>query len=785
MGRAGRVGRPGAYRRDGRGRPLTEVPWSSDLSTQLAQQRRDRSDEADRLLRQLFMETTGSSESGGLALVAIGGYGRRELSPFSDLDVVLLHDPAVSPVRVEEVANGIWYPLWERRVALDHAVRSTPQMRARADDDYRAAMGMLDARSVAGDEDLVTALRADVLRAWRRRARERVAEVRAARAARIGRAGWLAHDAMPDLKESGGGLRDSVTLRALLATWLVDLPRKDAERLRARLLDVRDTVHEAAGRRTDKLIPELVPELAERWSLAPTDFDVGVRDVGRRIAHLAAVTWHRLDESLERDRHRRVGRRGPRIETEAPGVGVLDREVVITRDADPRTDPEVMLRFAATAARRRLPMNAAAVQRLVQDLGELPEPWPETTRRWFVELLSAGRGAVEVWEELDLAGLIDRLLPEWSGIRLRGSSSPVHRFTIDRHSLEACVQADALSRDVARPDLLAVAALLHDIGKGRRGDHSEVGAVLVRNILRRWGFPDDEVDVVSRLVRWHLLLPTVATGRDIEDPLTAANVAEIVRSSSFLDLLAALTACDAMATSDQAWSGWRRGLVLGLVEKVRSVLAGTDDERPGYEGWPPDRPMPELSGVTEQTVRVATENHHDGSLVTIVSGDRPGLLADLAGALSTAGLSIRSARIVTEANVAVTLWEVSRPDLDAQVLQQRVRRVLDGAVDLAARLTAVEDHPRVGVLDAMEQTATLIEVRALDRRGLMWTVARTITDAGHLIRSAHTSTYGDEARDVFYVVDADGAPLAPATASGLCDAITAALTAGPSARRGD
>ncbi|RLV56942.1 [protein-PII] uridylyltransferase [Aeromicrobium phragmitis] len=776
MGRPGRLGRAGPHRRDGRGSSLTELLGSSDLSTRLAQQRRDRSDEADRLLRQLFVEATGSADTGGLAIVAIGGYGRQELSPFSDLDVVLLHDPAAAPSYVADAANAIWYPLWDRRIDLDHAVRSTREMLARAEEDHRAAMGMLDARSVAGDPTLVRRVRADALARWRRRARERVTEVRSARAARIERAGWLAHDAVPDLKESGGGLRDSVTLRALLATWLVDLPRAEAELLRTRLLDVRDTVHEVAGRRTDKLIPELVPELAHRWSLTPTEFDVGVRDLGRRTAHLAAVTWHRLDESLERDRHRRIGRRGPRIESQAPGVGVLDREVVVTRDADPHEDPEVLLRFAATAARLRLPMNAAAVARLARDLGPLPEPWPETTRRWFVELLSAGRGAVEVWEELDIAGLVDRFLPEWSDIRLRGSSSPVHRFTIDRHSLEACVQADELNRQVARPDLLAVAALLHDIGKGRPGDHSEVGAAMAEHIVRRWGFSADEADVVSRLVRWHLLLPTVATGRDIEDPRTAANVAEIVQSSSFLDLLAALTACDAMATSEQAWSGWRRGLVLGLVEKVRSVLAGTDDDRAQYEGWPPERPLPDLTGVTGGTIRVSSENHHDGSLVTIVSVDRPGLLADLAGALATAGLSIRSARIVTVDDVAVTLWEVSRPDLDPHVLHQRIRRVLDGTVDLAARLFAVDDQPRVSVLDVMEQTATLIEVRALDRRGLMWTVARTIADGGHQIRSAHTSTYGDEARDVFYVVDAHGFPLSADAAGELCAAVHTALT---------
>ncbi|WP_201792267.1 hypothetical protein, partial [Bacillus pumilus] len=166
---------------------------------------------------------------------------------------------------------------------------------------------------------------------WRREACRRIGEVRTARNERIERFGWLAHAAVPDLKESGGGLRDSVTLRALLATWLVDLPRDEAESLREQLLDVRDTLHEVAGRRSDRLLPELVPEIAERWSLDPVDLDVRVRDVGRRIAHLASVSWRRMDATVGRDPHRRVGARGPDIEPAAPGVGILAGEVAVTR----------------------------------------------------------------------------------------------------------------------------------------------------------------------------------------------------------------------------------------------------------------------------------------------------------------------------------------------------------------------------------------------------------------------------------------------------------------------
>lgn len=757
--------------------------WGVVKHPELAQQRRDRAEEADRLLRQFFSTAVGyGTAAPGMALVAVGGYGRAELSPHSDLDVVLVHDPAVPADRVESVANAIWYPMWDLKLPLDHSVRSTVQMREMAAKDHRAAMGMLDARPVAGDSGLVLALRSEVLADWRRDARTRLQEVRELRNSRIERSGAVAHSAIPDLKESAGGLRDSISLRAMVATWLIDVPHAEAETLRTALLDVRDALHLEAGRRTDKLSPELLVGVAERLDVAPIDLDLHVRDVGRRIEHLTTRAWRAVDDVLGRP-GRRPQRRpgGPLIELVSPGVGVLDREVVITREADPRADPEVVLRAAATAAQRGLPINQASLDRLSSELGPVAEPWRPTAHRLLNEFLGSGRRMIDVWEQLDFAGIIDAVLPEWAGIRLRGSSSPVHRFTVDRHSLEACANADELNRSVARPDLLAVAALLHDVGKGRPGDHSQVGEPMVVDIVLRWGFSEQDAEIVGRLVRWHLLLPTIATNRDIEDPHTAANVAEIVETTDFLDLLEALTACDALATGPSAWTGWRRGLIEGLSAKVRAHLSGVEPTGPitGYEGWPAHVPIPPAGEFGPADFTLQVEPHQDGSLLTIVSANRPGVLADLAGALSLAGLQIRSARMVTVGDATASLWEVTRPGVDAKVLTERIRPALAGDVDLAARLTYSlsrdEYEPRVTVLDAMEQTATLLEVRTLDRRALMWTVCHTIAVGGYNIRSAHLNTYGDEARDVFYITDGEGLALYDAEAALLRDRVHAAL----------
>ncbi|MDR7087442.1 [protein-PII] uridylyltransferase [Aeromicrobium panaciterrae] len=748
---------------------------------ELAQRRRDRALEADETLRELFAKATADGGGSGIVLVAVGGYGRSELSPFSDLDVVLLHEPGLDEDHVRAVAEAIWYPLWNDNVALDHSVRDTVQMREAAATDHRAAMGMLDARAVAGDSELVTALRSEVLADWRREARTRVQEVREARLARIERSGWLAHSAVPDLKESGGGLRDSVILRALVATWLIDVPHEESESLRNSLLDVRDALHEVSGRRVERLDAELIPEVARLLDMNPEELDLHTRQLGRRIAHLCSLAWRRIDRAVAPTRKPKISATGPVVTRLAEGVGLLDGEVIVMQRADPAIDPELALRAAAVAARDGHPLSAGSAARLAATMGEMHDPWPKSSTRLMVDLLTAGPGLIPVWDELDFAGVIDRLLPEWGPVRLRGSSSPVHSFTVDRHSLETCVFASEVQRDVARPDLLAVAALLHDIGKGVDGDHSVEGEPMAVAIATRWGFDAEDAATIGRLVRWHLLLPTIATRRDIEDPSTAANVAEVVESADFLELLAALSASDAQATGSAAWTTWRRGLIEGLVSKTQAQLddAVASPDPQAYEGWPAQVPIPEHGTTGPADFTLEVEAHKDGSLLTVVTSDRHGLMADLAGAIALAGLEVRSARTVTLGDAAASLWEVSREDVDASRLSERIRPALAGEIDLAARLELKPADDAVGsrirILDRLSETATLLEVRAHDRRGLVWTVCHEIASSGLSIRSAHMSTYGTEVRDVFYVVDADGNRLDDATAADLRDRVEAAL----------
>ncbi|MDF3150188.1 HD domain-containing protein, partial [Streptomyces sp. T21Q-yed] len=210
----------------------------------------------------------------------------------------------------------------------------------------------------------------------------------------------------------------------------------------------------------------------------------------------------------------------------------------------------------------------------------LPTPWPAEAREQLVTLLGSGRPTVEVWEALEAEGLITRFLPDWERVRCRPQRNAVHIWTVDRHLIETAVRASEFTRRVHRPDLLLVAALLHDIGKGWPGDHSVAGEIIVKDVAARIGFDRDDVAVLSTLVRHHLLLVETATRRDLEDPATVRSVAEAVGSQGTLELLHALTEADALATGPAAWSSWRGSLVADLVKRVAAVLAGDDLDEP-------------------------------------------------------------------------------------------------------------------------------------------------------------------------------------------------------------
>jgi [protein-PII] uridylyltransferase len=697
----------------------------------------------------------------GVALVAVGGYGRRELAPGSDLDVVLVHTGRSD---IKAVADQLWYPVWDAGVGLDHSVRTTAEALDVAGADLKAALGLLDARHIAGDEMLTQELRNRLLTGWRRDARRRLPELHEMVRDRAERNGELAFLLEPDLKECRGGLRDVHAMVAAAAAWVVDAPAERVREAAARLHDVRCVLHLRSAKPTDRLVQQDQAPVAA--GLGYADADLLMRDVysaARTIAFACDATWRRVELASRSSRRIFGGRRPtqPQRKPLANGVVEQDGEVVLARDADPASDSGLLVRVAAAAAQTSMPISPHALERLAAYAAPVPTPWPAAVLSSFVELLGAGAAVVDVFEALDQHGLLTRLLPEWDQVRCKPQRNAVHRFTVDRHLVEAVAEAAAFTRDVSRPDLLLLGALLHDIGKGYPGDHTDAGVAVVPDIAARLGLTERDRDVLVTLIRHHLLLPDTATRRDLDDPATVSSVAAAVGDRTTLDLLRALTEADARATGPAAWNDWKARLVDDLVSRTAAVLRGESPPQPELL----DDAQLALAQAGELAVAV------DGDRVTVVAPDRPGLLWRWAGVLSLHRLAIRSATATSVGATAVTVFEVaprfgSPPDWS--VVRADVRRAYDDALPIEAKLAERERaYARNGGVDVMparvlwlddaSADATVVEVRAHDVLGLLYRLTHALAEVGLDVRSARLTTLGAEVVDAFYLTETDGA----------------------------
>ncbi|MGW7416524.1 [protein-PII] uridylyltransferase [Streptomyces sp. NPDC054863] len=765
----------------------------------------------DEWVAELFRIAARESGVRSAALVAVGGYGRGELSPRSDLDLLLLHDGS-SPAAVSALADRIWYPVWDLGIALDHSVRTPAEARKVAGDDLKVHLGLLDARHVAGDLGLTAGLRTAVLADWRNQAVKRLPALRELGVERAERAGELQYLLEPDLKEARGGLRDATSLRAVAASWVADAPREGLAEARRTLLDVRDALHLTTGRATDRLALQEQDQVAAALGLLDADALLRkVYEAGRTLSYASDVTWREVERVLRsrsvRPRLKALlgGRPAPDRTPLADGVVEQDGEAVLARTARPERDAVLPLRAAAAAAQAGLPVNLHAVRQLAKVSPQLPVPWPAEAREELVTLLGAGESAVPVWEALEAEGLVTRLLPDWERVRCRPQRNPVHTWTVDRHLIEAAVQAARLTRRVGRPDLLLVAALLHDIGKGWPGDHSVAGETIARDMAARIGFDATDVAVVATLVRHHLLLVETATRRDLDDPATVRSVAEAVGTASTLELLHALTEADARATGPAAWSAWRASLVADLVKRVGAVLAGDP------------LPDPEPVALSAEQERLAIEAHRTGGPaltlrareegdaglgveLVIAVPDQPGVLPAVAGVLALHRLTVRAAELRSAepplagaAPVLLLDWRVAAAYgglPEATRLRADLVRALDGSLDLPARLAERETAyaagrtrrrrsqapaPRVTVAPTASRHATVLEVRAQDAPGLLHRIGRALDSAGVRVRSAHVSTLGASAVDAFYVTGPDGDPLGAGEAAEVARGVGEAL----------
>jgi [protein-PII] uridylyltransferase len=735
-----------------------------------AQLRSELSDAYDTWLREL------RPLPDGVALVAVGGLGRREPAPHSDLDLILLYEGRVAGLA--ELADSIWYPIWDGKVGLDHSVRTPDQAVAVAQDDLKALLGMLYLRHLAGDAGISGRVRAATLEAWRATANRRIPELKAISHERWALAGHAAFLLEPNLKESRGALRDAHALQALALAQLVDYPIRVREAYPV-LLDARGELHRHTGRAEDVLRQQEQDGVAAALGYLDAAGEQGrdvllrkVNEAARTISHELDLAWRRIDGAQARGPRRRLfggGRpAGPQRVGLAPDVVSQDGEVVLARDADPWADPGLVLRVARAAAEHDLPVAPFALERLAAESAPLSEPWPRAVLEEFLGLLGAGQPAIPVFESLDSAGLLARLIPEWDAVRCRAQHNPVHRFTVDRHLLETAAAAAEHDGEVDRRDLLLVGCLLHDIGKGYPGgDHSVVGAEYTQTIAHRMGFSAPDVATIVALTRHHLLLPDTATRRDLDDPMTITIVRESVDNSApLLQLLHALSIADAAATGPAAWSEWKAGLIADLVRRASSAMDGV--RQPTVA--PLDDERRELAERGELAVVVRPNE------VVIAAPDRTGTLYRSVGVLALHSLDIREASIRTHASMAVNRFVVE-PRFgrmpDATLVRGDLARALEGRLGLADKIAEKErsysrrdphtPHPRPSILWFDDATdATVIEFRGEDEIGLLFRITSALERSGLDVQSARVSSVAGAVVDAFYVT-----PIAPDQRAGV------------------
>ncbi|MGE5226600.1 MAG: ACT domain-containing protein, partial [Planctomycetaceae bacterium] len=734
--------------------------------------------------------------------------------PASDVDLLVLYDE-VDPVEVRRVTDALLYPLWDSGFAVGHAVRTPRECLEAARERLDALTAMLDARLLAGDQAALTralaparALATDDPPRFARRLRDAAAE----RADRFGSCAQLLE---PDLKEGSGGLRDVASLG-----WLevaVDRPLEDAGLLgpheRAAvdaaeefLVRARSAVHLETGKRSDRLLLDLQPDVARGMGFVDEPRLLATDGLMRALFAHARDVEAAVASAIER----LLATPG------APAPALADADDVLEALAD-------LAEAGAVASVAVLESIAAA------DIAS-PVPWGERTRAGFARILRAGSRGVAMLDALDRLGLLERYLPCWADVRCRPQRDPYHRFTVDAHLTAAAarmatilagdgdpedpVEVRAVA-DVAHPDGLLIGALLHDIGKVGAGNHVPAGTEIARAQIAEMGLAEADADLATFMVAEHLLLPDTATRRDLTDEDLLLDVAARVRTPERLAALYLLAKADAYATGPAAWTPWRQTLIRELVGKIQRVFERGDmgDELAGRLAERVERVRDLLADEPEaevdrfvlrmprgyflsveaaqaarhyRTIAPALGSHDVRSVsvhgsragtyeVLVVAVDRPGLLSWIAGALALGGISILSAQVfTTEDGAAVDLFEVEGA-FDPEITEARwrefrtaLRRAIEGSISLERRVADKRRHyppskvrtpVTVHADNDASEFSTVIEVGAPDRIGLLYDVTRTFADLHLDVHLAKVATYDGRVVDAFYVRDALGRKL--------------------------
>ena len=718
---------------------------------------RQLSDSADHWLENLFNNAAGDRTD--IALLAVGGYGRKDLSPLSDLDVLLLHRTAAD---IDAVAEAIWYPIWDQGEKLGHAVRTIEETLDLARTDLDTATALLSCRHIAGSKHLAEELSSLALSQWKNNARSWLPKLASSIQERHRVKGEVAFMLEPELKEGRGGLRDvhAIGWADQSGQGPLEVERNQLQESYEVILRARVELHRSAKRSSDKLLLEQQDAVSE--ALGYEDADVLMADVASAARRIAWNT-DELCYAIHNAGLFGLWNFGKKVGDTLTG---RRKSVSTSYETDADFSAETVLRISVTTAKNQERFSPEVIKQLRNVRLEVPDPWTPEIRDLFVELLLTGHDAIPVVETLDELNLFVPFLPEWEPSRSRPQRNAYHRFTVDRHLLETAAEAAKLQNRVERPDLLVIGALLHDIGKPYPGDHTEIGIELIKVIGSRMGFAPADVETLVQMCEHHLLLPDIATRRDLDDFDTIQTVATSLQTVQRVELLHALTEADSIATGPAAWSTWKAGLVHDLAGRTSAYLKGG-------EGSIMERAFPteeQLKMMRRGMIRV--EGNAD--TLTIMEIDRPGVFGRVAGALSLCGLDVLEAVAHTDFGMVLAVFRVSPSttrEIDWDSVCVFVQDSVRGRVAIAARLSermktyylqSSQNFPDrvvgtdVKIDNETSSTATVVEVSAPNGMGLLYQITRALSSLDLNILSAKVQTLGSDVVDSFYVLDNEG-----------------------------
>ena len=782
-----------------------------------------------------------------LAIVAVGGYGRGELAPHSDIDLLFLLPYKLTP-NAEQVIEYLLYTLWDLKLKVGNATRSVEECLRQAKGDMTIRTAILEARYVWGDQEVFGELKrrfaAEIVKDS---AGEFIAAKLAERDARHQKLGDSRYHVEPNVKEGKGGLRDLHSLfwigkyvyRAEDVGKLVKLhvlsEEESARFARAQnfLWTVRCHLHYLTGRAEDRLTFDVQTEIGRRMGY--TDH-AGTRGVERFMKHyfliakdvgdLTRIFCAILEAEQEKKRGFRWRNWSFRRKT-AEGFAVDAGRLTVAKGNAFKEDPVNLIRLFHAAQLHELDIHPKALRLITQNLKRIDAGLradPEANRL-FLEILTSRKDPEIALRRMNEAGVFGRFVPDFGRVVAQMQYDMYHVHTVDEHTLFAIgilskIESGALKEDhpvstavirtiVSRP-VLYLAVLLHDIAKGRGGDHSVLGEEVAQKLCPRLGLSAEETEQVAWLVRWHLLMSNTAFKRDIDDPQTIRDFVEAVQSPERLKLLLILTVADIRAVGPKTWNGWKAALLRELYHRALDLMSGglvaeARDRRIAAAQAALRQKLPEFSDgefeaftalgypfywlsfdaeTQARHARLIREAERDGTPLTVdkrvdpkravteltlYTADHPGLFSRIAGALAIAGANIVDARIMTMTNGMAldTFWvqdasgkAFDRPDklarlavLFENVLSGRLKPHLELASTPArpSRTRAFEVTPRVLIDNKASQSHTVIEINGRDRRGLLFELTRALTGISIQISSAKISTYGEKVVDVFYV----------------------------------